>query len=109
MRVLIKGKDCEVDSCIVDLVLDLQIVGTTGSCCGHFEEPGFITLKDGRRLVILPPGFVFSDWCGVSWRDTFRQFKARAYRLLWRFGFLESFQTTYEVGWPRKLVDVRRG
>ena len=105
MRVLIKGKDCEVDSCIVDLVLDLQIVGTTSSCCGHGQGPGYIALADGRRLLVMPATI---PWRTVGWRDLWLQVKASAYGLLQRLGFIEEYQHCYDFAWPRRLVDVRK-
>jgi len=108
LLLLIDGEYHQIDACIYDLVEALQVVGTCGSCSGHGVEPGFITLKDGRRLVILPEGFVYSDWPGVSWLDLWRQLKARVYRVLWYWGFIESYQNTFTIDWPRKLIDVRR-
>jgi len=109
LLLLIDGEYHEIDACIYDLVEALQAVGTSGSCCGHSEEPGFIRLKDGRRLVILPPGFLFSSQWGIGWRDLLRRWKARLYEALWNYGIIESYQSSYRVGWPRRLIDVRRG
>ncbi len=104
MRVLIKGEECEVDTCIIDLVLDLQCVGTTSSCCGHGKGPGYITLKDGRHLYIMPT--ITGE--RVSWRDIWYQLKSMLYEALWQLGFIEEVYTTYNVAWPLRLVGVRK-
>ena len=51
-----KWKMVDIDSCIADIVEALQKAGIDmrASCCGHNEYVGFITLQDGRILVILP-------------------------------------------------------
>ncbi len=43
-----------VDSCIAPLVQALNDanIETTGSCCGHGNGDGSITLADGRELLI---------------------------------------------------------
>ena len=43
------------DPCIVDLIVALNRsddLRTDASCCGHGRRPGFISLRDGRWLVI---------------------------------------------------------
>ncbi|MBW2672348.1 MAG: hypothetical protein JRD89_02880 [Deltaproteobacteria bacterium] len=49
-------KQEEIDMEIRDLVnaLNLGGVPTWGSCSGHGTQRGFILLKDGRTLIILP-------------------------------------------------------
>lgn len=43
-----------IDSCIADLVQALNDAGlhTGGSCCGHGKEKGYISLHDGRVMVL---------------------------------------------------------
>lgn len=45
-----------VDRCIASLVQALNDAGieTTGSCCGHGNRPGIISLLDGRELLVAP-------------------------------------------------------
>ena len=45
-----------VDSCIASIVQALNDAGieTTGSCCGHGNRPGIISLFDGRELLVAP-------------------------------------------------------
>lgn len=49
-------KQEDIDYEIRDIVNALNIGGlpTYGSCSGHGKERGFILLKDGRTLIILP-------------------------------------------------------
>ena len=57
-RLSYTGKDRKavkgIDSCIAPLVQALNSAGiyTANSCCGHGREDGWITLHDGRMLVI---------------------------------------------------------
>lgn len=51
----IQGKEVVVDSCIADLILKLNKLGikTTGSCCGHNENPLSILFRlDGKVYEI---------------------------------------------------------
>lgn len=43
-----------IDSCIADIVeaLNKSEIWTAGSCCGHGKGPGYISLHDGRHLII---------------------------------------------------------
>jgi len=43
----------EVDGCLAPLVQSLNDKGvrTIGSCCGHGEEPGFVTFEDFEGFV----------------------------------------------------------
>lgn len=47
-------KYAQIDRCIAPLVEALQMGGIDmlSSCCGHGEDIGYITLSDGRVLVI---------------------------------------------------------
>ncbi len=103
--VLIDGELIPVDSCIATLVEGLRWVGTISSCCGHGKGPGYVTLKDGRQLFIMP---AIIPWRRVSWRDIWHQFKASIYEALWNFGILKEFQVSYDLAWPRRLVGVRK-
>lgn len=49
-------KEVGVDSCIAPIVKALQEGGIdmVGSCCGHGERHGEISLADGRSLVVVP-------------------------------------------------------
>jgi len=51
----IRGRVCDVDSCIAHIVAALNAGGviTKASCCGHGYRPGSIALDDGRELMIL--------------------------------------------------------
>ena len=55
----INGKVRCIDWCIHQIVAALNAGGvvTTGSCCGHGQQDGLITLEDGRELIIksTPP------------------------------------------------------
>lgn len=44
----------EIDRCIAPIVeaLDRAGIFMLGSCCGHGNGPGEITLADGRRLFV---------------------------------------------------------
>jgi hypothetical protein len=44
----------KIDSCIAPIVRALARAGirTRGSCCGHNKCDGYITLQDGRELII---------------------------------------------------------
>ena len=46
-----------IDSCIAPIVAGLQAaqVFTEWSCCGHGQHTGYISLHDGRCLVVLSP------------------------------------------------------
>jgi len=46
----------KIDSCIAPIVdaLNKANIQTLFSCCGHEKCPGYITLKDGRELFIMP-------------------------------------------------------
>lgn len=50
-----KWKEVQIDSCIALIVKGLQSVGIDmlGSCCGHSETLGDISLVDGRILLIV--------------------------------------------------------
>jgi len=45
-----------IDHCIHHIVASLNAGGvrTTSCCCGHGKQKGFITLEDGRVLVVFP-------------------------------------------------------
>ncbi len=45
----------DVDYCVADIVAALNAanITTIGSCCGHDQVDGDITLEDGRVLKIL--------------------------------------------------------
>jgi len=47
-------KLAKIDACIADIVEALQCHGIDmrSSCCGHGKSNGYITLQDGRTLVI---------------------------------------------------------
>lgn len=47
-------KDVQIDMCIAPIVRALSEAGVhmRASCCGHGGRPGYITLADGRELVI---------------------------------------------------------
>ena len=49
-----RWKKAQIDMCIASLVDALQKGGIDmrGSCCGHGKAEGYITLQDGRVLVI---------------------------------------------------------
>ena len=49
-----KWKECKIDSCIAPIVKALQDAGIDmlGSCCGHGQYQGHITLADGSGIVI---------------------------------------------------------
>lgn len=51
-RVDMKG----IDKCIAPIVRALNEAGirTDASCCGHGKFDGFISLHDGRELVVRP-------------------------------------------------------
>ncbi len=44
----------DIDECIAPIVQALQQAGIDmrGSCCGHGKADGYITLQDGRELMI---------------------------------------------------------
>lgn len=46
-----------IDKCIAPLVKALTDAGihTSGSCCGHGEEEGYIYFHSGRKLLIQEP------------------------------------------------------
>ena len=50
-----KFKNCAIDSCIYDLVKQLNKGGlkTIACCCGHGKQPPRISLRDGRELLIF--------------------------------------------------------
>lgn len=50
----INGKVRNIDWCIHRIVAALNAAGieTVACCCGHGEQPGIITLADGRELII---------------------------------------------------------
>ena len=50
----IHWKRMGIDKCIAPIVRALQEGGIDmrGSCCGHNERNGYITLQDGRVLII---------------------------------------------------------
>lgn len=52
----LNGRVHTIDHCIHHIVASLNAGGvrTTGCCCGHGKQRGFITLEDGRVLVIFP-------------------------------------------------------
>ena len=52
-----------VDSCIAPIVKALNDaeIWTTGCCCGHGNEDGFISLYDGTNLVIKRDYFFNED------------------------------------------------
>lgn len=58
-----KWKSAKIDSCIVGLVQALQSGGVDmrGSCCGHFDDFGYVHLQDGRVLVITDESY-FSEF-----------------------------------------------
>ena len=45
-----------IDRCIAPLVnaLNTADIYTASCCCGHGEELGYIWLRDGRALIVLP-------------------------------------------------------
>jgi hypothetical protein len=47
-------KEAKIDSCIAPIVNTLQKAGINmrGSCCGHGKGDGWISLEDGRELII---------------------------------------------------------
>lgn len=49
-------KSMLIDKCIAPIVKALQEAGIDmrGSCCGHGNRPGIISLADGRELFVLP-------------------------------------------------------
>lgn len=49
-----KWKRMQIDRCIAPLVRALQAASICmrGSCCGHGKADGYISLEDGRTLVI---------------------------------------------------------
>jgi len=49
-------KTVQVDACIAPIIQALNDtkIETLFSCCGHGRELGYITLRDGRKLLILP-------------------------------------------------------
>lgn len=51
-----KLKKAKIDRCIAPIVDALQRGGIDmrGSCCGHNKSEGFISLEDGRYLLIMP-------------------------------------------------------
>jgi hypothetical protein len=50
----INGKCRTIDACIHHIIAALNAGGveTAASCCGHGEQPGRITLADGRELIV---------------------------------------------------------
>lgn len=46
----------KIDACIAPIVRALNEAGirTDASCCGHGKVDGFISLHDGRELVVRP-------------------------------------------------------
>ena len=106
ITVMIDSEAVPIDACIAGLMEALQAIGTTSSCCGHGEGPGRIVLKDGRQLFVLPANM---NWSRVGWRDLWLQFKASAYQALWHWGLLPEFQTNYDLAWPMRIAEVRRG
>ena len=50
-----RWKTVGIDSCIAPIVKALQEGGIdmTGSCCGHGEQEGFVSLVDGRTLLVF--------------------------------------------------------
>ena len=50
----INGKTFPIDSCLKPMIEALNAGGihTKTCCCGHDNIPGFISLEDGRVLVI---------------------------------------------------------
>ena len=46
----------KIDACIAPIVKALNEAGirTDASCCGHGKTDGFISLHDGRELVVRP-------------------------------------------------------
>lgn len=57
----------EIDQCIAPIVetLNAANIYTMSSCCGHGKERGYIWLKDGRILIILPAGTTKEEVGGV--------------------------------------------
>lgn len=51
------------DPCLAPLVKALNDSGirTTSSCCGHHHRPGWVSLADGRWLMIAPDD-EWMDW-----------------------------------------------
>ena len=51
----IRGRIQGIDYCIADLVAALNAANivTVGSCCGHGQMPGIISLEDGRELRVI--------------------------------------------------------
>lgn len=49
-----KWRICNIDMCVAPIVKALQDAGVDmrGSCCGHGETAGNISLQDGRTLII---------------------------------------------------------
>ena len=47
-------KQAQIDQCIAPIVQALDAAGIVmlASCCGHGETYGFISLADGRTLII---------------------------------------------------------
>jgi hypothetical protein len=50
----INGRIQGIDICIADIVAALNAANivTVASCCGHYEVPAIVSLKDGRELII---------------------------------------------------------
>jgi len=59
-----RWKHALIDGCIAPLVEALQNGGIDmrGSCCGHGERVGEISLQDGRMLLILEPELTDKWW-----------------------------------------------
>jgi len=59
----IKGRRCEIDLCIADIVCALNAanITTVASCCGHNVVDTVIILEDGRTLIIAERDKVIDD------------------------------------------------
>jgi hypothetical protein len=53
---IIRGKECNIDNCLVPIIdaLNKGGVPTIASCCGHGNRWGNIMLADDRELIIAP-------------------------------------------------------
>lgn len=50
-----RQKLVDVDACLAPIVKALNVGGvvTVACCCGHGQVPGFVSLADGRELVVV--------------------------------------------------------
>ena len=60
----IQGNVWPIDHCIQEIVVALNACGirTVGCCCGHGERTGYITLADGRSLIIRQRPKSLKEW-----------------------------------------------